>query len=112
MRDFLNVPSSDKNFLLNLNNEKANEILEKRQTMKALSYLEDFKPHRFLYSFIVPGGAKTGRFTSKGSDLFEDSAYVNLQQIPRDMKSIFKVNAPAQFVTADYPALEIWMVYG
>lgn len=109
VKKFLNIESSSKETLAALNTPLAKEILDQRHYTKALSYLEDFKNYNFLYSFINPAGAKTGRFTSKGGDTYKDYDYVNLQQIPRKLKSIFKVNKPALFVTADYPALEVWM---
>ncbi|HDZ5024796.1 TPA: hypothetical protein RTG57_001746 [Campylobacter jejuni] len=109
VKKFLNTESSSKETLAALNTPEAIEILNQRHYSKALSYLEDFKNYNFLYSFINPAGAKTGRFTSKGGDVFKDYDYVNLQQIPRKLKSIFKVNKPSLFVTADYPALEVWM---
>lgn len=109
VKKFLGVESSSKEALAALNTPEAKEILDQRHYTKALGYLEDFKNYNFLYSFINPAGAKTGRFTSKGGETFRDYDYVNLQQIPRKLKSIFKVKSPALFVTADYPALEVWM---
>ena len=99
------MDSSSKNALLNLNTDLSNKILQKRKLTKALSCLEDLENHKEVYSILNPIGAKTGRFTSKSCDTMP--GYYNLQQIPRDLKKVFG-NSGGYFVTADYPALEIW----
>lgn len=106
VREFLNLDSSSKDALANLNSDLGNSILEKRKLTKALSYLEDVEKYDMVYSLFNPNGARTGRFTAKGCDTME--GYLNLQQIPRELKHIFG-NTGGYFVTADYPALEIWL---
>lgn len=106
---FLGTKSSSVETLTDLDTPDAKKVLEKRSLIKSISYLTDAKQHKALCSYIQPYGAKTARFTSRGGDLLSNSNYVNLQQIPRKLKNTFGVKAPAVFVTADYPALEIWM---
>lgn len=108
VKQYLGLDSSDKETLLKSNDLRAKEILNQRHYAKALSYFESIRDFNFLYGFISPGSAKTGRFTCKGGYTKKDEDYFNLQQIPRDFKSIFGVKGGAYFVCADYPALEIW----
>lgn len=109
--NYLGIESSSKASLLNIGVEEekedlAKKVLEKRRISKALSYLEDLEKHDCVYSILNPAGAKTGRFTSTGCDTME--GYYNLQQIPRSLKKVFG-NSGGYFVTADYPALEVWI---
>lgn len=105
VRDYLNIDSSSKAHLMSLNSEESQKILNKRKYLKALSYIEDLSQHKCVYSILNPNGAKTGRFTSKSCDTMP--GYYNLQQIPRDMKAVFG-DSGGIFVSADYPALEVW----
>ena len=105
VREFLDTDNSSKAHLIGLKSEVSQKILDKRKYLKALSYIEDLSQHKCVYSIINPNGAKTGRFTSKSCDTMQ--GYYNLQQIPREMKSIFG-DSGGIFVSADYPALEIW----
>lgn len=115
VREYLNLPSSEKSLLQEKSRENpmCNNILKARNALKTLQFLDVFVQNKFIKSFLNPIGAKTGRFTSKGSDLYPD--YVNLQQIPRKLKSVFGLNDGSLYVTADYPTLEIKLaaaVYG
>ena len=115
VREFLNLKSSEKAVLQaeSNNNPSCNIILKARNAEKTLQFLNIFAKNKFIKCFLNPMGAKTGRFTSKGSDLYED--YVNLQQIPRKLKNCFGLNDGSLYVTADYPTLEIKLaaaIYG
>lgn len=107
--EFLGIDSSAKDVLLKSSDPRCKEILEQRHALKMLNYFEAFEPYNFVYSYTCPGAAKTGRFTCKGGETIENENYFNLQQIPRDFKAIFGVKEGAYYVTADYPALEIWV---
>ena len=105
VKQYLNVGSSAKGELYKLNNENCDNILKLREATKALTFIELFNKYDFIYSFTNPSGAKTGRATSKGCELYEDRT--NLQQIPKYLKKGFGVSNGSYYVTADYPALEI-----
>lgn len=105
VKEYLNIESSAKGELFKLKDTRSEVILKAREINKALTFVDLFDNKKFIYSFTNPTGAKTGRATSKGCDLFDD--YTNLQQIPRDLKSVFGVRNGAFYITADYPALEI-----
>ena len=107
--EFLGMDSSSKDVMLKSDDPRCKEILEKRHALKILSYIESLEPYNFVYSYTCPGAAKTGRFTCKGGDTVENENYFNLQQIPREFKAIFGVKEGEYYVTADYPALEIWV---
>lgn len=104
--EFLQTVSSDYSTLKLSTDPRAHEVLQKRSSLKAISYIEDLSVHRLAKSIIKPAAAKTGRFISEGAD--EVPGTFNLQQIPREMKSLFGINR-GYYVTADYPALELWM---
>lgn len=106
VKDFLGVESSDYSTLKVSEDPRAQEVLQKRSALKAISYIEDVSQYRVAKSIIKPAAAKTGRFISEGSN--EIPGTFNLQQIPRDLKSVFGANR-GYYVTADYPALELWM---
>lgn len=106
VRKFLGMDVSDSDTLTLSDNPLCKEILIKRQSLKAISYIESLLPHRVACSITTPSAAKTGRFISKSAD--EIPGTFNLQQIPHEMKSLFGANK-GYYVTADYPALEIWM---
>lgn len=115
VRDFLGVESSEKSVLerLAIKDPRCKTIVDLRAAKKELTFVELFNSHDFIFTLLNPIGAKTGRFTSKGSDW--DDSYTNLQQIPRKLKSAFGVTKGSYYVTADYPTLEIRMaaaVYG
>lgn len=107
--EFLGVASSSKDEMLKNDDIRCKQILEQRHAMKILSYIESLEPYQIVYSYTNPGAAKTGRFICKGGDTIETENYFNLQQIPREFKAIFGVKNGALYVTADYPALEIWV---
>lgn len=107
--EFLGLESSSKDVMLKSTDPRCKEILEQRHAMKILSYIESLEPYSTVYSYTCPGAAKTGRFACKGGDTIENENYFNLQQIPREFKGIFGVKNGALYVTADYPALEIWV---
>lgn len=107
VKEYLGTPNADKTLLNKLSRERQDcrDIIDLRAAHKELNFIESFKEYPFIYSYINPCGAKTGRFTSKGSDSSPD--YVNLQQIPRRLKAGFGVTGGAYYVCADYPTLEI-----
>lgn len=104
------IKSSSEESLAELDIREAEQIKEARAAFKHLTFIEDFKEHKQVFSFINPRGAKTGRFAAKGGDTPQDCNYFNLQQIPVKLKSIFAFNqGEGYYVCADYPALEIWL---
>lgn len=104
------IKSSSESALAELDLKEAEQIKEARAIYKHLTFIEDFKQHKQVFSFINPRGAKTGRFAAKGGDTPQDLNYFNLQQIPVKLKSIFAFNpGEGYYVCADYPALEIWL---
>lgn len=108
VREYLNVDNSSFEFLQQLNTPEADAIIEKRQAFKNLAFLENLVNYQFAYSIFNPNGAKTGRFTSKGTNELEPN-YVNLQQIPGKLAAAYSVSHKDEyFVYCDYPALEIW----
>lgn len=106
VRNFLNSDTGDKIQLTLMGDPRSDAIIQKRHCLKQLTYLDDLEKHDTAKAITNPLGAKTGRFTSKGSD--EIPGTFNLQQIPANMKSLFGIK-DGFIVTADYPALEIWM---
>lgn len=100
---FLNIDSSAKGTLMGLNTPLSRAILQKRKKLKEIAYLEDIAKHEQVISIINPIGTTTGRFSASGKGTFYKNA-LNLQQIPRNVKKVFKHK---YFVCADYPALEI-----
>ena len=107
--EFLGMESSSKDVMLKSDDSRCKEILEKRHILKIISYIDSLMPYSTVYSYTCPGAAKTGRFACKGGDTIENENFFNLQQIPREFKNIFGVKNGAFYVTADYPALEIWV---
>lgn len=91
------------------NYEMAQNILDAKKLDKQLNFLEKFSQQDRIYGFFVPSMAKSGRWTCKslpGANMYSQ----NLQQLPRDLKSVLGYADDDQryFVDADYPSLELY----
>ncbi len=98
----LNTSKSDKEVLLDLaykGNELAKQILEYRKIAKLLNFLDKFNRERVFGKFNVVG-AKSGRMTCTDE---------NIQQIPRELRSIFGFTEDEDkvYVVADFPQIEL-----
>lgn len=114
--EFLGSDSSSSDVLSEMitdGDENAKLILEARRITKQIQFLEEKFDASRIYGFFKPSGAKTGRWTcSKLEGAHPQSQ--NLQQLPRDMKSIFGYHEDDErwLVDADYQSLEIFTVIG
>lgn len=79
-------------------------IIDYRAAAQRLSYYggdfaSKFVIDGWIHASYRPCGAATGRFTSSGP---------NMQQIPKDMRWVFRAPPGFKIVTADYSAIEVW----
>lgn len=84
----------------------AESILLSRKNKNTISKLNGYRYPR-VYGFFSPvGAASTSRFSCKGA---EGLPYVNLQNYPKEYKSIFGLpeGSEATIITADFATLEI-----
>ncbi len=107
---FLGVESSAAAVLSDLalhGNKDAHNVLMLRKYTKQLSTLVDKYSFPRIYGIFKPFGAASGRWTCSGNG--QTKASQNLQQIPRDLKTVFgfEDNNDLYLVDADYTALEI-----
>ncbi len=107
---FLGVESSAAAVLSDLalkGNEEAKNILALRKYTKQLSTLEDKFSFPRIYGIFKPFGAKSGRWVCSGNG--QTKASQNLQQLPRDLKTVFgfEDDNDLYLVDADFTALEI-----
>jgi DNA polymerase-1 len=79
--------------------ETAKQILEYRKITKLLNFIEKFNKDRVYGKFNV-AGAKSGRMTCSNE---------NIQQIPRELRSIFgfEEDDDRVYVVADFPQIEL-----
>ena len=112
VRDLLQSQASDDAFLQKCTHQLAAPIRQQRSALKALNFLEKFKLPR-IYGFFQPSGAVTGRFTCKGMG-GAIPASQNLQQLPREMKSVFGYTEEdgRYLVDADFTSLEVYTAAG
>ena len=110
VRKLIKCNKSDKATLIKLKNDgnsNAALILEKRKLLKLKSFLVSYSSDRMKsYNSIT---TITGRMRSQGDD---NGEYVNLLQIPRDLKSVFGFNnqESSYLVYCDYSNLEARLV--
>jgi DNA polymerase-1 len=80
-------------------NETAKQILEYRKITKLLNFIEKFNRDRVYGKFNITG-AKSGRMTCSNE---------NIQQIPRELRSIFgfEEDDDRVYVVADFPQIEL-----
>lgn len=106
-KEALNSDSSNEQTLLKLKadgNELADLIYTQRRILKRITLLESYM-HTRVYTRFNVAGAVSGRFTASGK--FMDKG-INSQQIPRDLKYLFKNSNPEmRVIEADYSTLEL-----
>jgi DNA polymerase-1 len=80
-------------------NETARQILEYRKIAKLLNFIDKFNKDRVYGKFNIVG-AKSGRMTCSNE---------NIQQIPRELRSIFgfEEDDDRVYVIADFPQIEL-----
>jgi DNA polymerase-1 len=98
----LGTVKSDREVLQDLaykGNELAKQILEYRKITKLLNFLEKFNKDRVFGKFNVVG-TKSGRMSCSDE---------NIQQIPRELRSIFgfEEDDDRVYVVADFPQIEL-----
>lgn len=99
---FLGTKKADKDTLKDLmysGNKDAENIFYAKRHSKNLSFLLKYNRER-VYGHFNPYAAVSGRF---------NCSQENLQQIPRDLKSVFGFSEHEDlcYVTADYPQIEL-----
>jgi len=107
--EFLGVSKSDKETLTELDTEDARVILKLRGLSKKISTLEKKFNFDRVKSLFKPANAKSGRWTaSKRGN--KTGQYQNLQQIDRDLKTVFGFESSndSYIVDADYSSLEMF----
>ena len=112
--EFLGTPSAGVDILSDIaldekdaRADDANNILKLKKYTKQLSTLKDKFSFPRIYGIFNPYGANSGRWTCKGNG--HTKASQNLQQLPRELKSVFgfEDDNDMYLVDADYTALEI-----
>jgi DNA polymerase-1 len=98
----LKTTKSDRETLQDLayrGNKTAEQILEYRKIAKLLNFIDKFNKDRVFGKFNVVG-AKSGRMTCSNE---------NIQQIPRELRSIFgfEEDDDRVYVVADFPQIEL-----
>ena len=98
----LGTDKADKETLLDLvykGDELAKQIYEYRKITKLLNFIDRFNTDRVFGKFNV-AGAKSGRMTCSSE---------NIQQIPRELRSIFGFTEDEGkvYVVADFPQIEL-----
>ena len=107
--EFLGIPKSNKEALVNLGTEYARTILELRGVQKKLTTLRNKFNYSRIKGIFKPAQAKSGRWTcSKRGN--KTGQYQNLQQIDRDLKTVFgfEESNDLYLVDADYTSLEMY----
>jgi len=112
VRKLLNSTESDDNYLQKSKDPNAAYIRDQRKALKAINFLEKFEAQR-IYGFFQSSGAITGRWTCRGMPGANPSSQ-NLQQLPREMKSIFGYaeDDGRYLVDADFTSLEVYTAAG
>jgi len=106
--EFLGIEKSDKETLVDLEDERAKLILELRDTQKKISTLEKKFAFDRVKGIFKPAQAKSGRWTCSKREA-KNPQYQNLQQIDRDLKQVFGVTEDDLYlVDADFSSLEMF----
>ena len=106
-KEALGTNSSNEETLIQLKsegNKLAELIYSQRRIMKRITLLESYM-HTRVYTRFNVAGAVSGRFTASGQNVKNG---INSQQIPRDLKYVFKnVITDKKVIEADYSTLEL-----
>lgn len=116
VKEYLGSESSDKPTLTRRiiyeNDKEAQAILDLRKALNDISKLDSYA-HPVVVGRFNPYGTSTGRYNCTGGDIPNG---INMQNYPRQFKSIFGVNSDDYVVMgADYSTLEVRIacaVYG
>jgi len=116
VKNYLGSDSSDKPTLTRRviyeNDKEAQSILDLRKALNDISKLNSYA-HPVVVGRFNPYGTSTGRYNCTGGDIPNG---INMQNYPRQFKSIFGVNSDDYVVMgADYSTLEVRIacaVYG